>query len=237
MKRAWIWFVPTLALTLGAFAAGACGGTTDGANAGGAGPSTGGAAASAGGAGASAGGAGANIGGAGANTGTAGSNNGGSNTGNGGASNAGNSGSGECDKAACGPQLGLPNWICEDGSIGGPTGRCIRHPEGSCGWEINNCPRAGVGGATGQGGQGGQGNAGGAAPSGGAASTVCSGCSSGQICVFQNGGPGPGHFVCATQNPCGALGACACIVDQGTCQPNLGGEPAQPYCICDNGLE
>jgi hypothetical protein len=150
-----------------------------------------------------------------------------------GGSGAGDSSLGECDKAACGPQLGLANWTCADGSIGGPTGRCLERPGGTCGWEINNCPMAGTGGAPAQGGQG---NVAGESAAGGAASENCGGCSPGMICVFQVGGPGPSHFVCATQNPCGAAAACACIVGQGTCQPNLMGDPPS-YCSCDNGLE
>jgi ZU5 domain-containing protein len=47
-----------------------------------------------------------------------------------------------CATSDCGPALGLPNWICEDGSTGGPTGNCIRRDDGSCGWEVNWCPAA-----------------------------------------------------------------------------------------------
>jgi hypothetical protein len=146
---------------------------------------------------------------------------------------AGESSLGECNKADCGPQLGLPNWTCADGSVGGPTGRCLRRPDGNCGWEINNCPMAGVGGAASQGGQG---NAAGGSAAGSAGAEDCGGCSAGTVCVFQAGGPGPGHFVCAMQNPCGAAAACACIVAQGTCQPNLSGDPPR-YCACDNGQD
>jgi len=45
-----------------------------------------------------------------------------------------------CDPASCGPVLGLPNWLCPDGTVGGPTGRCLRRTDGSCGWEILDCP-------------------------------------------------------------------------------------------------
>lgn len=82
---------------------------------------------------------------------------------------------------------------------------------------------------------------GGAAGAGGAPSSDrCGGCKydgvTPQICIFQAGGPGAGRFVCATQNPCGAAGACACIVGQGTCNSTLeGGSPG--YCVCDNGLD
>ena len=46
-----------------------------------------------------------------------------------------------CDKSKCGPQLGMPNSICSDGkTIAGPTGRCLHHADGSCGWEVISCP-------------------------------------------------------------------------------------------------
>ncbi|MBI2377918.1 MAG: hypothetical protein HYV07_28200 [Deltaproteobacteria bacterium] len=48
----------------------------------------------------------------------------------------------ECAESDCGPALGLPNWVCEDGSAGGPTGRCLRQSDGSCGWEVVWCPHA-----------------------------------------------------------------------------------------------
>ncbi|WP_437974084.1 hypothetical protein WMF11_36745 [Sorangium sp. So ce295] len=44
-----------------------------------------------------------------------------------------------CDVDACGPALGTPSWECADGSIGGNTGRCIPHPDGTCGWEVREC--------------------------------------------------------------------------------------------------
>jgi hypothetical protein len=224
MTSAWRWVVPSLGLGLVVF--GGCGGSSeDGAGGGGT----------------------SSAGGGGASSGVAGTAGGGSPAG--GTTNGGGSSLGECEKVKCGPQLGLPNWTCADGSLGGPTGRCLELPGGTCGWEINDCPMVGEGGASNQGGQGnagaggtggasnqgGQGNAG-AAGTGGGAAEDCGGCASGEICVFQLGGPGTSHFVCATQNPCGALGACACIVGQGTCQPNLMGDPPR-YCSCDNGLD
>jgi hypothetical protein len=153
-----------------------------------------------------------------------------------------------CPTTECGPQLGIPNTTCPDGSIGGPTGRCLRLDTGSCGWEVRDCPSGGEGGAAASGGAGPAGGAatagagdGGAAGAGGASSTGrCGGCNdtgpAPQICIYQSGGPGAGRFVCATQNPCGAAGACACIVGQGTCDSVLaGGSPG--YCVCDNGLD
>ena len=41
-----------------------------------------------------------------------------------------------CPTADCGSALGLLNYECEDGSMGGPTGRCLRRANGSCGWEV-----------------------------------------------------------------------------------------------------
>jgi hypothetical protein len=80
---------------------------------------------------------------------------------------------------------------------------------------------------------------------GGAGGTLftdrCGGCNyagiAPQICIYQAGGPGPGRFVCATQNPCGAAGECVCIVGQGACSPTLTLEAGGPYCVCDNGLD
>lgn len=46
----------------------------------------------------------------------------------------------QCDADACGPALGMPTILCEDGSVGGNTGRCLPHEDGSCGWEIRQCP-------------------------------------------------------------------------------------------------
>jgi hypothetical protein len=44
-----------------------------------------------------------------------------------------------CEPADCGPALGIPNWLCPDGSTGGPTGRCLLR-DGRCGWEVRECP-------------------------------------------------------------------------------------------------
>lgn len=215
MKSAWLGFLPFVAFSLGAF--GACGGTSESSDT------------------SKAGGGGAAQGGSSAGTHPQGGDSAGTTSlGGTGATDAGASSSGgstleECNPAECGPQLGLPNWMCGDGSTGGPTGRCIQLPSGSCGWEINDCPPAGQGGAAGQG------NVAGA---GGAGTDACGGCdaSAQQICVYQQGGPGPSHFTCATQLPCGNALACACIQGQGQCQPNLMGD-APGYCVCDNGLE
>jgi len=45
-----------------------------------------------------------------------------------------------CDRNECGPQMGMPNRRCPDGSIGGPTGRCLRQANGKCAWEVRPCP-------------------------------------------------------------------------------------------------
>jgi len=46
----------------------------------------------------------------------------------------------ECAPGACGPQLGMPNWLCDDGvTVAGPTGNCLPNAEGTCGWEVITC--------------------------------------------------------------------------------------------------
>lgn len=47
---------------------------------------------------------------------------------------------------ACGPAPGMPAMICPDGSTGGNTGKCVAQKDGSCGWEIRECPPAPPGG-------------------------------------------------------------------------------------------
>lgn len=49
---------------------------------------------------------------------------------------------GECDPTQCGPAPGMPTYQCDDGTAGGPTGRCIITESGTCGWEINECRKA-----------------------------------------------------------------------------------------------
>jgi hypothetical protein len=44
-----------------------------------------------------------------------------------------------CDVQECGPALGMSNYKCPDDSIAGPTGRCLRNADGTCGWEIRQC--------------------------------------------------------------------------------------------------
>src|SRR5262245_6432006 len=51
----------------------------------------------------------------------------------------------ECPKEECGPRLGMPNHKCPDGTMAGPTDRCLRHADGKCGWEVIQCPAAGGG--------------------------------------------------------------------------------------------
>jgi hypothetical protein len=96
----------------------------------------------------------------------------------GGSSSTGAAGSSQttCDTKECGPQLGLLNEICADGSMGGPTGRCLKRANGSCGWEIRECPpdNGGTGGDASTGGTG----------TGGAPGGACGGktCTVDQIC-------------------------------------------------------
>jgi len=126
-------------------------------------------------------GAGTNSAGQGAGTNSAGTNSAGTNsagTNSAGTNSAGTSSAGQgaggtsalCPDSDCGPQLGLPNYVCDDGSIAGPTGRCLKRDNGSCGWEVVSCP-------SGNGGSGGQ-------ASGGASGQLCGGklCGAGQAC-------------------------------------------------------
>jgi hypothetical protein len=46
----------------------------------------------------------------------------------------------ECDPKECGPRMGMPTQQCSDGTVGGNTGRCLHHPDNTCGWEIRECP-------------------------------------------------------------------------------------------------
>jgi hypothetical protein len=175
---------------------------------------------------------------------------GGSTSGGAGSTNSGSSGSAggpnalTCPNSECGPALGLPNTPCADGSIAGPTGRCLRLDADRCGWEVLECPPAGEGGAatsSSAGAASAGAHDGGVAGVGGAPlSDRCGGCDDGaptsKVCIYQAGGPGPGRFVCATQSLCRAAGVCACILGQGTCNSMLeGGSPG--YCVCDNGLD
>ena len=49
----------------------------------------------------------------------------------------------ECRVTECGPRPGMPVRKCDDGSLGGNTGRCLRRADGACGWEIRACPPPG----------------------------------------------------------------------------------------------
>lgn len=42
-----------------------------------------------------------------------------------------------CTRQECGPALGMPNWICPDGSTGGPA--CERRSDGTCGYVVHQC--------------------------------------------------------------------------------------------------
>ena len=44
------------------------------------------------------------------------------------------------DTSKCGAMPGTPSRTCDDGSIGGFTGRCLSHADGTCGWEFRECP-------------------------------------------------------------------------------------------------
>lgn len=43
-----------------------------------------------------------------------------------------------CAKDECGAAMGMPNWECPDGSVGGPV--CMQDEDGACGWRVRDCP-------------------------------------------------------------------------------------------------
>jgi len=49
---------------------------------------------------------------------------------------------GLCEPADCGERPLAPGYVCDDGSMGGSTGRCIAMPGGVCGWEVRDCTPA-----------------------------------------------------------------------------------------------
>lgn len=50
-------------------------------------------------------------------------------------------GSALCEPSECGPAMGMPNHLCPDGTTNaGPSGRCLRSADGTCGWEVIECP-------------------------------------------------------------------------------------------------
>ncbi len=44
-----------------------------------------------------------------------------------------------CTPGACGPEPESPTYMCDDGSVGGSTGRCLLTDHG-CRWEFRDCP-------------------------------------------------------------------------------------------------
>jgi hypothetical protein len=52
----------------------------------------------------------------------------------------GSGGGTECDAKECGPKMGMPQKQCHDGTMGGPTGRCLKNEAGTCSWEVKACP-------------------------------------------------------------------------------------------------
>jgi len=127
--------------------------------------------------------------GAGGKASEAGSNaSGGTSSDSGGSSNSsgvGGSSQETCDKSACGPQLGLLNQLCADGSMSGPTGRCLKRADDSCGWEVLQCPpdQPGAGGDASAGGPSTGGSSTGGSSTGGSSTSGSSaGGASGGLC-------------------------------------------------------
>src|SRR5438105_509572 len=44
-----------------------------------------------------------------------------------------------CAQTQCGTKLDLPNGKCDDGTVSGPTGRCIQTSGSACAWEVKTC--------------------------------------------------------------------------------------------------
>ena len=47
---------------------------------------------------------------------------------------------GACTPQECGPAPGMPNRLCSDGIHTSGPGACTRHTDGTCGFEILQCP-------------------------------------------------------------------------------------------------
>lgn len=45
-----------------------------------------------------------------------------------------------CTASECGPAMGMPTTLCNDGTVAGPV--CTRNAEGSCGWQVRECADA-----------------------------------------------------------------------------------------------
>ena len=121
-----------------------------------------------------------------------------------------------CDVSACGPQLGIANQICPDGSTAGPTGRCLKRANGSCGWEILECPPDGAGGEASTGGS----------STGGAPGGSCGGktCTVDQICC------GPAECGFCVSKLSGIACPATCLGDGGAGGGGSGGSGGAPDC-------
>jgi len=47
-----------------------------------------------------------------------------------------------CSESDCGEKPESMPYLCDDGTIGGFTGQCLRDASGACTWEIRTCPTA-----------------------------------------------------------------------------------------------
>lgn len=113
---------------------------------------------------------------------------------------------GACAASECGPAMGMPLSLCADGvSKSGPTGNCLRHADGTCGWEVATCPPDGA-----------------STTGGGPTGATCGSrglppCPDGQFCDFPAG------------SECGATdGGGACKAKPEMCTENY-----DPVCGCD----
>jgi len=161
-----------------------------------------------------------------------------------------------CDPQKCGPALGISRRVCADGSIAGPTGACLLNADGTCGWEIIDCPSDGCYGVC--------------VPNIGTGCRASTDCPSGQVCEVSCGGwgcstgatttdpatgtstpvppdraPGETTCTCPASDPscmCDAAGNCKGQVCAGQCVPEKPTcDPMKPVAcptfapVCPNG--
>ena len=124
-----------------------------------------------------------------------------------------------CDPTKCGSQLGLPNYVCKDGSTAGPSGRCLLNADGTCGWEILSCPSDCFGVCV---------------PNIQSGCKADTDCPTGQACQVTCSGWGCGTGATGTGSTGGATGASTDPATGTSVPPSTCTCPAgDPSCVCD----
>lgn len=127
-----------------------------------------------------------------------------------------------CDDQKCGPQLGISRRVCADGSIAGPTGRCLQNADGSCGWEVLDCPSDGCYGVC--------------VPNIQAGCRASTDCPSGQVCEVSCSGWGCSTGATPTTDPATGMSvppdaACACPASDPSCMCDALGNCKGQQCV------